>query len=219
MVLGVACLALLAVTFGFGVLVGRHRARQAQPAIAAEPSRKAAPVPRRSGLTEPGPERPPQLQERLTFYQTLKEPLGPVRPPQGASAAVKPAGAGANPARSPQGGPGQATDRDAREPSRPVADVGEARPGPSTRGEPERPEGLAGWTVQIGVFSSPQQAAVVKKQLAHGGFEADIALTTADDGHVRYRVRLGTFRSREEAVRTAERVRSDRALPTYVTTR
>ena len=59
----------------------------------------------------------------------------------------------------------------------------------------------------------------VKKQLAQGGFEAEIVPTTSGDGPVRYRVRLGAFRSREEALRLADRVRSDRSLPTYVTTR
>ncbi|PYO55551.1 MAG: hypothetical protein DMD83_19060 [Candidatus Rokuibacteriota bacterium] len=40
---------------------------------------------------------------------------------------------------------------------------------------------------------------------------------TIEDGQVRYRVRVGAFRTREEAVRTAERVRADRSLPTFVT--
>jgi len=40
---------------------------------------------------------------------------------------------------------------------------------------------------------------------------------TTEDGEVRYRVRVGTFRTREEAARMAERVRSDRSLPTFVT--
>jgi len=83
----------------------------------------------------------------------------------------------------------------------------------------QRQEAAAGWTVQVGVFGSAQQAAGVKKQLAEGGFEAQIVSTAGGDGQVRYRVRVGTFKSREEAIRTAERVRTDRSLPTYVTTR
>ena len=37
------------------------------------------------------------------------------------------------------------------------------------------------------------------------------------DGQVRYRVRVSGLKTRDEALRTAERVRADRSLPTYVT--
>jgi hypothetical protein len=198
MTLGIVILVLLGLTFGLGVLVGRHRARPAHPATAGEPSRKPMASSRRGGLTDAGIERPRPIQEKLTFYQTLKAPLGPLRVSDGPDA-------GAKPAKPPVA---------AAKTSEP-AERSEVRAGTAPR-EAER-QG-AGWTVQVGVFSSPQQAAGVRRQLVEGGFDAWIARTTMDDGQVRYRVRLGAFRSREEAVRTAERVRSDRSLPTYVTT-
>ena len=40
---------------------------------------------------------------------------------------------------------------------------------------------------------------------------------TAQEGVARYRVRVGTYRSREEAVSAAERIRAQRSLPTFVT--
>jgi cell division protein FtsN len=71
--------------------------------------------------------------------------------------------------------------------------------------------------VQVGVFGSAQQAVSVKRGLDQKGFEAHIAPMSSGDGQIRYRVRIGTFHSREEALREAERVRSERSLPTFVT--
>jgi len=52
--LGVAALVILGLTFTLGILVGRQWARHTPPQVAAEPTRKAAPTSRRSGLTELG---------------------------------------------------------------------------------------------------------------------------------------------------------------------
>jgi cell division protein FtsN len=201
MALSAVLLVVLGLTFGLGMLVGWHRAGHTHPAVAADSPRKPTPTRRRGGLTEAGAERPPQLHGKLTFYQTLTEPLEPVRIHDKADAGAKPAKALASPAkeadRGEDGTAPRATDRDAQEPQRSTTE----------------------WTVQVGVFGTAQQAAGVKKRLADGGFEAQIVPSPSDDGQVRYRVRVGAFRSKEEAVRTAERVRSDRSLPTYVTTR
>jgi cell division protein FtsN len=225
-VLGVVLLVIVGLTFGLGVRVGWQRARQVHPAVAGESSRKPTPTHRRGGLTEAGAERPPQLQEKLTFYQTLKAPLGPVQVSDKGDAA-KPTKVPANPAKAPEraseGTQPRAADRETPRPTTVQSrDTGE---GDETRGssfepiEGVRPEVAAQWTVQVGVFSTPQQAAGVRKQLAEKGFEAQVAPIATDNGQVRYRVRVGAFRSKEEAVRTAERVRSDWSLPTYVTTR
>ena len=240
--LGVVLLLVMGLTFGVGVLVGGHRARHAHPAVAAESPRKPAQTSRRGGLTESGAEKPTQPQEKLTFYQTLKAPLGPVRVSDGASAQARPANAqpshGKAPERSSEGAPSKTVERSSDgTPSRMLDRQGQEAPAivtaqsryPGERDEPRggssaakdgaRPDATAEWTVQVGVFSSPQQAAGVKKQLAQGGWDAQVAPTTGSDGLVRYRVRLGAFRSKEEADRTAERVRSDRSLPTFVTIR
>ena len=75
--LGGAVLVILGLTFALGMLVGRQWARQTPPALAAEPTRKAPPA-RRSGLSDLSADRPAAPQEKLTFYQTLTAPLGPV---------------------------------------------------------------------------------------------------------------------------------------------
>ncbi len=191
-----AALVILALTFALGMLVGRQWARQTLPAVAAEPTRKAASVPRRGGLTEGGADRATQVQEKLSFYQTLTAPLGTAPPSEKGD--VKP-GASTKARVDPQLA-GQAGDRPAA---------------PTPGGE--RQEASAEWTVQVGVFTSLQQAEGVRRQLSGGGFAARVTPMIGDDGQARYRVRVGAFRTRDEAVRVAERVRTDRSLPTFVT--
>src|SRR4029077_16719546 len=79
--LGGGVILVLVLTFALGIAVGRKwSSRGEHDQTAAEPARKsAAPVPRRSGLTDPAPERPPQ--EKLTFYQTLTAPRPAGAPP------------------------------------------------------------------------------------------------------------------------------------------
>ncbi len=98
LLMGGGVIVVLALTFGLGIAVGRkwspHREHDQ---TAAEPGRKqAAPVARRSGLTDPAPERPPQ--EKLTFYQTLTAPMSAVPAPAKVSAPAKPEPATPRPA-------------------------------------------------------------------------------------------------------------------------
>ena len=95
-VMGGAVTVIIVLVFALGIVVGRKWPHHADPAqTVAEPAKKPAPVARRSGLVEPGPERPPQ--EKLTFYQTLTAPMSvtppPTRvslPPKGESAKPRP---------------------------------------------------------------------------------------------------------------------------------
>ncbi|HYB44537.1 MAG TPA: SPOR domain-containing protein [Candidatus Methylomirabilis sp.] len=214
MALGGAATVVLVLTFAFGLLVGRQLAHQAHPGLSGEPARAGAATPRRSGLTEMVTERPPPRQEKLTFYQTLTAPLGPG--PLGTGDGAKTAAASGKPQKStgrPAGpsGPSPAASPTPDPPRLPGAEP-KAAAG-------ERQEAKGEWTVQVGVFKSPQQADSLKKQLARGGFDAQITPSTGEDGQVRYRVRVGAFKSKEEAVRTADRVRSDGSVPTFVTER
>jgi len=74
-----AALAILALTFTLGILVGRQWGGRGAPAppVAVEAAKKAPVVSRRSGLIEAEGERPREMQEKLTFYQTLTAPMGP----------------------------------------------------------------------------------------------------------------------------------------------
>ena len=75
LLMGGGVILVLVLTFALGIAVGRKWSSHGEhDQTAAEPARKpAAPVARRSGLTDPAPERPPQ--EKLTFYQTLTAPM------------------------------------------------------------------------------------------------------------------------------------------------
>lgn len=196
LVLGAVAVIALGSTFAAGLYVGRQGSRPA-PGADAEPGRKP-PVPRRSGLVEPVAERKPDTREPLTFYQTLTAPLAPLPVPPRVSTAGKPAtGAPAGP-----------------------------RPGSETRPAPAVPQmgpsmGVAAyeWTVQVGVFRDRRQAEGLKRQLADGGVDAHLVDAPGEDGQGRHKVRVGSFKTRDEAARVAARIASERRVPTYVTLR
>jgi cell division protein FtsN len=211
--LGGAALIVLVFTFAVGVLVGRQSSRHPEPTQAAEPARKAAPLPRRSGLAE-APERP-ALQEKLTFYQTLTAPLGTVpastgpegvsrpQPPRPRPAADRPTPAAERPASISSPLP-------ADQPPPAVTGPPPARPAQSRPGD---------WAVQVGAFRDREQAESVRKPLAASGLDAYLIAVPAEDGQLRYKVRVGSFRTRDDATRMAQRLRQERSLSAFVTAR
>jgi cell division protein FtsN len=216
--LGASALVILGLTFTLGTLVGRQWARHSAPTVLADPARKAAPAPRRSGLTEVAVEQRPAVEEKLTFYKTLTAPLETTPFPVKTEPPAKPAAPTKSPASAVQASPVKTvlstSDRAlprAEERQTPASTVARAdQPAPLDR------RGGGQWAVQVGVFGSVQEAINMKRGLDQKGLETQIA-PAATGGQVRYRVRLGTFHSREEAQREAERVRTERSLPTYVT--
>ena len=80
--------------------------------------------------------------------------------------------------------------------------------------EPAVPKG----SVVIQVFSSADQSQAdrIRNRLAGGGYKAFLSPVEVG-GHTMYRVRLGPFKSREEAQQTAEKVRKGYKLDTWVT--
>ena len=218
----------LGLTFALGMLVGRQWARQTPLAVVAESGRRAAAVARRPGLAaEAGADRAAEPQEKLTFYKTLTAPLGAVPLSGKVDLAPKPQPTlRPQPTPRPRAAPEPAPDR-APEPQSARAD-GQAVP---TRapvvvpaedqlmpsGGESRPAG-ADWAVQVGVFKSSPQAERVRKNLTDAGFPARVTPVSGDDGQTWYRVRVGGLKTRDEALKTAERVRADRSLPTFVTT-
>ena len=79
-VLVVAGLVTLSLAFGLGFVVGRQWARN-HPATAGTEQAKRPPASARRGLSDAAAERAPQIQEKLTFYQTLTAPLAAMPPP------------------------------------------------------------------------------------------------------------------------------------------
>jgi cell division protein FtsN len=229
--LGGAVVVILGLTFTLGLLVGRQWARGSAASVtpsASEAVRKAsATPPRRGGIAaETMADRTPEPTEKLTFYQTLTEPLnagGPPRPeakpvtvkvsasapePKPAAVKVSAPGAPATPAASPVSTPA---------PTAPPVTVS-LPPAPGKGGATTPPAPITSpWTVQVGAFKNRRQAEDTRQHLAATGLEAYVASVAAQDGQPRFRVRVGTYRTREEAVVVAERLRAQRSLTAFVT--
>jgi cell division protein FtsN len=73
------------------------------------------------------------------------------------------------------------------------------------------------YTIQVGAYKNRRQADDSRQQLASAGLDAYVVTLAAQEGVARYRVRIGTYRSREEAAAVAERLRTQRSLTTFVT--
>jgi len=212
LLVGGGVLVILVLTFALGVAVGRKWSphREADQ-MAPEPGRKpAVAAARRSGLTDPIPERPPQ--EKLTFYQTLTAPMSTV--PASTSVSV---GAKADPAkprpgeRVPGDRPAPASPPTASKPDKPAAPA--ERPAPPRAAETR----VGDWAIQVGVFKDRGLAENVRRPLAASGLDAYLVAVPDATGQTQYKVRMGSFKTREEAARMAERIRQERSLTAFVT--
>jgi cell division protein FtsN len=218
LVLGGAVVVILGLTFALGLLVGRQLARSslaAAPPSASEAARKAAaPAPRRGGIAaETMADRPPEPTEKLTFYQTLTEPLngGPARP-EAKPVTVKVSAPSPAPPAAAAPAPTPASSPVSLPPAAGKAPVPAAPAAPAAS-----PAAASPWTVQVGAFKNRRQAEDTRQQLATAGLEAYVASVAAQDGQPRFRVRVGTYRSREEAAAVAERIRAQRSLTAFAT--
>ena len=203
----------LVLTFALGIVVGRKWSpRGEHDQTAAEPARKAtAPVARRSGLTDPAPERPPQ--EKLTFYQTLTAPMSPASPPAKVGVSGKPEPATPRPAAEHV-----SSDRPAAMPPTSVPKPDKlAAPAERPPTSPAAEARTGDWAVQVGVFKDRGQAESVRRPLAASGFDAYLTAVPLADGQTHYKVRMGSFKTREEAARLAERIRQERSLTAFIT--
>ena len=243
LVLSGAVVVILGLTFTLGLLVGRQWARGSVAAgtpSVSEAVRKASTAPSRRGgiAAETMADRVPEPTEKLTFYQTLTEPLnagGSPRPeakpvtvkvsapaPEAKPVAVK-VSAPSAPAAAPPAGTLVSTPAPAPPPVSvslpPAPGKVAATPAPVAKGPaPSVPAHAASpWTVQVGAFKNRRQAEDTRQQLAATGLEAYVASVAAQDGQPRFRVRVGTYRTRDEAAVVAERIRAQRSLTAFVT--
>jgi cell division septation protein DedD len=204
---------IMGLTFTLGVLVGRQWSRPAAAASADSGARKTVPPGKRGGLSGADVEPRPQVDQKLTFYQTLTAPLGrgSADASQHAEAKFQPA---PEPVRAePSPPPYPYTSRGETLVEKPAAPEAEAAP---ARAQADA-AGL--WSVQVAAFKTQGQAASLHKQLREASFDAYIAAAVASDGQTNYRVRVGTFKSKAEAQRMVERVRGERSLAAFVTPR
>jgi cell division septation protein DedD len=207
---------IMGLTFTLGILVGRQWSRPASVTAAVESgARKTVPPGKRGGLAGADVDPPQMDQKQLTFYQTLTAPLG-----RGSADAAPRhvdkarAASAAEPARSAAQAPSPTyTSRSEPVVEKPAtADSASADMRPRAAAEPVGP-----WAVQAAAFKTQAQADALQRQLKQAGFDAYVASATTSDGHANYRVRIGTFKSKVEAQRVAERVRGERSLAAFIT--
>jgi cell division protein FtsN len=72
--------------------------------------------------------------------------------------------------------------------------------------------------VQVGAYRDRSPAETLRASLVAAGHDAYILETDAA-GAARYRVRVGSFSTRQAAIDAATRLGSERQVATYVTTR
>jgi septal ring-binding cell division protein DamX len=183
-------------------------------------------------------DRAPEPTEKLTFYKTLTEPLdGPGTPPkpEAKPVAVKipavtppppapPAPKAPTAASAPAPKTSPAPVPVAAPPSLPPAPA-KAQDGKTAGGKTAdggntgaiSPGPAVPYTIQVGAYKNRRQADDSRQQLISAGLDAYVVTLAAQEGVARYRVRVGTYRSREEAAAAAERLRAQRSLTTFVT--
>jgi cell division septation protein DedD len=207
---------IMGLTFTLGILVGRQWSRPAAVTAATESgARKTVPQGKRGGLSGADVDPPPMDQKQLTFYQTLTEPLG-----RGSADAAPRhedkarAASASEPARSDAHAPSPSyTSRSEPAAEKPATgDFASADKGSRAAAEPTGP-----WAVQAAAFKTQAQADALQKQLKQAGFDAYVASAAGSDGQANYRVRIGTFKSKADAQRVAERVRGERSLAAFIT--
>ena len=188
--------------FLLGVLVGREWARS-HPPTAREPEKRPAGVARNESRDARREDRTAPIKEKLTFYQTLPAPLN--SPPR--EGTKKPA--------SPQ----KSTPEKVAQPPKPAAAAKPVEPEivKAAVEEPSPPPGSQFWTVQVSAYRSRGLAEELQKSLRSAGYDAYLAQVASEDGKSRYRVRVGSYPTRVDAEKTAERLRMERSLSPFVT--
>jgi cell division protein FtsN len=223
-VLGGAVVVILGLTFTLGMLVGRQLARSNLVALGPAPSEAArrgtaTPASRRGGIAaETMADRVPESTEKLTFYQTLTEPLGATGAPR--SDPSKPVTVKVSaPEPRPAAPPAPPSTPAPAAPSLPPAASAPALPPATKAPVAAAPAAPNGWTVQVGAFKNRHQADETRQHLAAAGLDASVVSVSAQDGQPRFRVRVGTYRTREEAVAAAQRLRAQKSLTAFATPR
>jgi DedD protein len=193
----VGCLGVLGATFGLGVMAGRFWPRP-QPVPSVTVEKDAAPARPGEKTARAGDKttRPAETGPALTFYQDLTAPLTAPPPP-----------------RSDKPGRAEKSDKPA---------TAEAVPKPERSTPPDAAATAAtpgAFTIQVGAYKAREPADALRARLAAAGHDAYVAEIDAS-GSVRYRVRIGSFATREAAQLAANKiVASERKLSAFVTAR
>jgi len=215
------CLTVLAITFALGMAAGRRWPdglplpgfRATATATAAARTERDARRPEARGLDKDKSKTRAEPAPILTFYHELTAPLSPAAAPprtptKSDRVEAKPA------ARADTAKPAAPASTPSNDTS--LQDVEGTPPVPaSVSASPARTD--ARFTVQVGAFKARAQAEALRARLAARGQDASLSESEVG-GTMQYRVRVGTFATREAAQEAAGRLGSDHRLSTYVTT-
>ncbi|MBI1847193.1 MAG: SPOR domain-containing protein [Candidatus Rokubacteria bacterium] len=231
LLVGLTCLLVLGLTFALGVLAGRHW--PVRPGTASTIASAGARDPAHRGAA--GEARRAEPAPVLTFYQELTAPLAP----SSAAARPKPAARREDP-RAP-GKEAQAPPKaeGVAEPASTSAVAAVAAAGPAVKDTPPAKDSAAvkdtpapkdtpppkdaardreaGFTIQVGAFTARPPAEAMTASLRRAGHDAYVA--EVDGGPARYRVRVGSFPTRDAARDAAATLARDGKVATYVTPR
>jgi DedD protein len=167
----------------------------------------------------------PTIEERLIPKEDAASHAGPEAPratPEGSGVAGEPPRIPPDPRgvpdrrtlKAPEATP---TPRPARPVRAPTALA--TRPGPPQLAVAPAPVEPEAWTVQVSAFRSRALAEELRVRLVARGFDSYIFPSITEDGRPRYRVRVGSYPSRNDAERVVAELRSERGLNPLVTPR
>jgi cell division protein FtsN len=176
-----------------GVLAGRHWPRLLPSLGGASAAARPEPDPRRVAQAE----RPPA--PVLSFYQDLRAPMTPEPLPP-------------RPRPSPLAAPEPAS------PETPKPSARERDPVPAVASPQAAALPGQRFTVQVAAFRTRPQAETMRRTLVKGGYDAYVSEGQGPNG-ARYRVRVGTYPTRDDAQAAARRLAAERRLTTFVTAR
>ncbi len=188
----------LGLVFTAGVLAGRHWPRLL-PSLGPSAPRAEADARR-----APDRGRPTQPAPVLSYYQELTAPITAAPPP-------------------PKPRPGRLPKPEAPNPETPRRPAPEPEPAPVVTAAPSRPSAEPAlperrFTIQVAAFKTRPQAETMRRTLVDGGFDAYVSESVGPNG-ARYRVRVGSYPTRDDAHPTAQRLTGERRLPTLITAR
>jgi DNA-binding response OmpR family regulator/septal ring-binding cell division protein DamX len=99
-------------------------------------------------------------------------------------------------------------------------DIEKRKPAEMPAPVPEtKPEAKPFYTIQIGVFKVEANARSFNKQYQEKGYDTYVAKSTTEDGEILYRVFIGTFENRKEAVQAARAIRTKEKTQTMIVRR
>jgi DedD protein len=75
------------------------------------------------------------------------------------------------------------------------------------------------FAVQLGSFHEAERARVFSEHLAARGYQSYVMNIAMPDGTMTYRVRIGRFATREEAMSMAARIESTEKISVFVTSK